>query len=64
MEPIEKRIESVVDTILADYGLERDIDRMQTSRRPDRDVIVEVISKLRRTAFITPKITSPSSSRM
>ena len=51
MEPIEKRIESVVDTVLADYRLERDIDRMQTLRRPDTEVIVEVISKLRRIVF-------------
>ena len=51
MQPIEKRIEGVVDTILADYRLERDIDRMQTLRRPDTEVIVEVISKLRRIVF-------------
>ena len=51
MEPIEKKIERVVDTILADYGLERDIDRMQTLRRPDTEVIVEILSKLRRIVF-------------
>ena len=51
MEPIEKRIESVVDTILADYRLERDIDRMHTLRRPDTEVIVDVINKLRRIVF-------------
>ncbi|MBQ6840012.1 MAG: serine acetyltransferase [Oscillospiraceae bacterium] len=51
MEPIEKRIESVVDTILSDYRQERDIDRMHTLRRPDTEVIVEVISKLRRIVF-------------
>ena len=51
MEPIEKRIENVVDTILSDYRQERDIDRMHTLRRPDTEVIVEVINKLRRIVF-------------
>jgi len=51
MEPIEKRIENMVDTILADYSQQRDIDRMQTLRRPDAEVIVEIINKLRRIVF-------------
>ncbi len=48
MMPIERRIETVVDSILADYQNGRDIDRMETVKKPDRDVIVTIIEKLRR----------------
>ena len=51
MIPIERRIETVVDTVLADYEHGRQIDRMQTQRRPDTDTIVDVIGKLRRIVF-------------
>ena len=51
MLPIEERIEQVVDTILADYRLGRDIDRMEKLRKPDKDVMVDVIEKLRRIVF-------------
>ncbi len=51
MEPIEKKIEGVVETILADYSRDRDIDHMQTLRRPDTEVIIDIISKLRRIVF-------------
>ena len=51
MQPIEQRIEQVVDTILEDYRLNRDIDRMEKLRKPDREAIVDIIEKLRRIVF-------------
>ena len=51
MLPIEQRIEGVVDTVLADYKNGRQIDRMQTLRRPDTDTVVDIIGKLRRIVF-------------
>jgi serine O-acetyltransferase len=51
MGPIEERIEQVVDSILDDYGRGRVIDQMDLFRRPDRDVIIDIIKKLRRIVF-------------
>ncbi len=51
MELIERRIEGVVETILEDYGCNRDIDRMELSRQPDKDSIIDIIEKLRRIVF-------------
>ena len=51
MSAIERQIENVVDTILEDYRSDRDIDKMEMSRQPDKDVIIEVIEKLRRIVF-------------
>ena len=51
MTPIEQRIESVVDSILQDYSGGRDIDRIEAGCRPDRDVIIDIIEKLRRIVF-------------
>ena len=51
MNTMEKRIEAVVDTILADYSGNRDIDKMEQSRQPDKDVIIDLIEKLRRIVF-------------
>lgn len=51
MTPIEKNIESVVDNILADYNQGRPIDDLEPLRRPDRDVVVDMIEKLRRIVF-------------
>ena len=48
---IEQRIEHVVDTILEDYRADREIDRMEPFRQPDKDVIIDVIEKLRRIIF-------------
>ena len=49
--PIEQRIEQVVDTILEDYRQDREIDRMEQLRRPDRDAMIDIIEKLRRIVF-------------
>ncbi|MBO5868303.1 MAG: serine acetyltransferase, partial [Oscillospiraceae bacterium] len=51
MSTVEKNIEQVVDRILEDYGNGRDIDAMDTLRQPDKDIIIEVIEKLRRIIF-------------
>ena len=51
MSAIEKSIEQVVDRILEDYGNGRDIDSMDMFRQPDKDIIIEVIEKLRRIIF-------------
>lgn len=51
MQPIEKQIESVVDSILQDYTAGRDIDRLEVYRHPDKDVIVSLIPKLLRIVY-------------
>ena len=51
MNHFEKQIEGVVDLILEDYRHDREIDQMDIFRHPDRDVVVELISKLRRIIF-------------
>ena len=51
MTQFEQRIEGVVDQILADYRHDRDIDQMDIFRHPDKDVVVELIDKLRRIVF-------------
>ena len=51
MTPIEQQIESIVDTILKDYAGGRDIDRLERLNHPDKDVIIDIIGKLRRIVF-------------
>ena len=51
MTPIEQKIEGVVDAILEDYLGGRDIDRIEQSRQPDKDVVIDIIEKLRRIVF-------------
>ena len=51
MTPIEQQIEKVVDLILGDYQLQRDIDRLELKRKPDKDAIIDIIEKLRRIVF-------------
>ena len=51
MRSMEQRIENVVETILQDYGQGRDIDRMEIFRQPDKEVIIDLIEKLRRIVF-------------
>ena len=51
MATFEERIESIVDTIMDDYQGGRYIDKMESFRRPDRDVVVDIIEKLRRILF-------------
>ena len=51
MASIEEKIEGVVDSILADYRCGRSIDRLDSFRHPDRDVVVDMIYKLRRIIY-------------
>ena len=51
MTPIEQQIENVVDSILQDYSNGRDIDKLELYRRPDKDVVIDIIDKLRRIVF-------------
>ena len=51
MKDFEQRIAGVVDTILEDYQNRRDIDQLDIFRHPDKDVVVELIGKLRRIIF-------------
>jgi len=51
MTPFETKIEAVVDSILQDYGSGRDIDKIELSRQPDKDIIIDMIEKLRRIVF-------------
>ena len=51
MTPFEKEIEALVDTILADYKGDRDIDKLEVYRQPDKDVVIDMIDKLRRIVF-------------
>ena len=51
MAPIEQRIEGIVDSILEDYLGGRDIDRIHQFHHPDKDVIIDILGKLRRIIF-------------
>ena len=51
MTSIEQQIEGIVDSILVDYLQGRDIDRIEPFRHPDKDVIIDIIEKLRRIVF-------------
>ena len=51
MEHLEQRIEGVVDSILRDYGNGRPIDKIDLLRHPEKDVVIDIIEKLRRIVF-------------
>ena len=51
MTTIETQIENVVDNILADYLLGRDIDKIDLNRHPDKAVITDIIQKLQRIVY-------------
>ncbi len=51
MDTLEKQAQDLVETILADYESGRDIDRRDVFSLPDRDVVMELIPKLRRIVF-------------
>ncbi len=48
---IEDQIEGVVDSILSDYGLGRDVDKIDLFRHPDKEVITDMIQKLLRIVY-------------
>lgn len=51
MTPMDNKIEQVVDSILSDYSGGRDIDRLEQLRFPDRDVVIDIVNKLRRIIY-------------
>ena len=51
MATIEQKIEALVDSILLDYQKGRDIDRLDHTRHPDKDVIVDMTGKLMRILY-------------
>ena len=51
MTPFETEIEDIVDFILEDYTHGRDIDRIDLFKQPDKDIIIDMIDKLRRIVF-------------
>ena len=51
MALFEKEIEGIVDSILEDYTHGRDIDRIDLFKQPDKDIIIDMIGKLRRIVF-------------
>ena len=48
MASMNEKIENVVDLILEDYRGNREIDKMDPFRLPDKDVVVDMIAKLGR----------------
>ena len=48
---IEEKIEGIVDAILADYESGRDIDKLESYTKPDKDIVINIIEKLRRIMF-------------
>ena len=51
MKSIEQRIEAVVNSIMQDYQADRDIDKIELYRKPDKDTVTDIIEKLRRIIF-------------
>ena len=51
MNAIETQIESIVDSILADYTHGRDIDKVDLKRHPEKEVVIDMITKLLRIVF-------------
>ena len=51
MNTIEQKIEGVVDSILADYGQGRDVDKIDLFRHPDKAIITDMIKKLLRIVY-------------
>ena len=47
----EQRIQALADAILADYGSDREIDRLEMFAQPDRQIIEALIGKLLRLVF-------------
>ena len=50
-ENMEKRIGTLVDTILKDYEGGKDIDRELNFDQPDKDVIVDMLDKIKKLVF-------------
>lgn len=51
MASIEQEIECIVDGILEDYRRDRDIDKVDLYRHPDKEVVIDMIRKLQRIVY-------------
>ena len=51
MEEFSLQLQQVTKAILADYRLNRDIDKMELFQKPEADVVVQLLEKLRRILF-------------
>ncbi len=51
MDSMESRIEGIVDLIMEDYGNGRDIDRLEPSRQPDKEIVTDLVHKLQRIIY-------------
>ena len=51
MNTIETLIESIVDSILSDYTHGRDIDKVDLKRHSEKEVVIDMITKLLRIVF-------------
>ncbi len=51
MASLEQKVEAAVNAIVEDYDQGRDIDRLNIWQHPDREVVGEIIEKLRRILF-------------
>lgn len=51
MEDFSLQLQQVTQAILADYRLGRDIDKMELFQKPEADVVVQLLEKLRRILF-------------
>ena len=51
MEDFSQKIQEATQAILEDYRLGRDIDKMEPFQKPDADVMVQILEKLRRILF-------------
>lgn len=51
MEDFSLQLQQVTRAILADYRLGRDIDKMELFQKPEADVVVQLLEKLRRILF-------------
>ncbi len=51
MHDMNQKIEQALDLILEDYRSDRDIDKIDLFTHPDKDVVTDIITKLRRIVF-------------
>ncbi len=51
MTPIEEQIEGIVDGILLDYRNGRSIDKLDPFSHPDKEVVIDIITKLLRIVY-------------
>lgn len=51
MTPIEEQIEGIVDGILQDYRNGRSIDKLDPFSHPDKEVVIDIITKLLRIVY-------------